>query len=74
MTWGAALLLAYGLGHSVLLLLAGAMLSTATALIQRFSRWDAWLLPGRRVFALLMLLAGLWWVAQGLDLTEFALS
>ena len=63
--WGAALLLAYGLGHSVLLLLAGAMPLVASALIQRFSRWDAWL-PGRRTFAGLMWLAGLWWVAQGL--------
>lgn len=65
MAWGAALLLAYGLGHSVLLLLAGAMPSAATALIQHFSSWDAWL-PGRRTFAFVMLLAGLWWVAQGL--------
>jgi cytochrome c-type biogenesis protein len=65
MAWGAALLLAYGLGHSVLLLLAGAMPSAASALIARFSRWDAWL-PGRRSFAALMLLAGAWWVAQGL--------
>ena len=65
MAWGAALLLAYGLGHSVLLLLAGAMPSAASALIARFSRWDAWL-PGRRTFATIMLLAGVWWVAQGL--------
>lgn len=69
MAWGAALLLAYGLGHSVLLLIAGAMPSTATALMQRFSRWDAWL-PGRRTFALLMLLAGLWWMVQGLGFIE----
>jgi len=69
MAWGAALLLAYGLGHSVLLLIAGAMPSTATALMQRFSHWDAWL-PGRRTFALLMLLAGLWWVVQGLGFIE----
>lgn len=67
MAWGAALLLAYGLGHSVLLLLAGAMPSAASALIARFSRWDAWL-PGRRTFATIMLLAGVWWVAQGLGL------
>ena len=66
MAWGAALLLAYGLGHSLLLLLAGAMPSAASALIQRFSRWDAWL-PGRRAFATVLFLAGLWWVAQGLD-------
>jgi cytochrome c biogenesis protein CcdA len=65
MAWGAALLLAYGLGHSTLLLLAGAMPLAATALIQRFSRWDAWL-PGRRFFSFLLLLAGLWWVLQGL--------
>lgn len=71
MAWGAALLLAYGLGHSVLLLLAGALPSAASALIQRFSRWDAWL-PGRRTFAFVMLLAGLWWVAQGLGLSLVA--
>lgn len=65
MLWGAALLLAYGIGHSALLLLAGAMPSAASAMIARFSRWDAWL-PGRRVFASVMLLAGGWWVAQGL--------
>jgi cytochrome c biogenesis protein CcdA len=68
MAWGVALLLAYGLGHSALLLLAGAMPSAATGLIQRFARWDAWL-PGRRTFAGLMLLAGLWWVGQGLGFT-----
>ncbi|MDO9144359.1 cytochrome c biogenesis CcdA family protein [Rhodoferax sp.] len=65
MLWGAALLLAYGIGHSALLLLAGAMPSAASAMIARFSRWDAWL-PGRRAFAAVMLLAGAWWVAQGL--------
>lgn len=65
MMWGAALLLAYGIGHSALLLLAGAMPSAASAMIARFSRWDAWL-PGRRTFAAVLLLAGLWWVAQGL--------
>lgn len=62
--WGAALLLAYGLGHSALLLLAGAVPSAASAMIARLARWEAWL-PGRRVFAALMLLAGLWWVGQG---------
>lgn len=70
MAWGAALLLAYGLGHSALLLLAGAMPSAASAMIARISSWDAWL-PGRRTFAAVMLLAGTWWVALGLgfDLT-----
>lgn len=67
MLWGAALLLAYGIGHSALLLLAGAMPSAASAMIAGFSRWDAWL-PGRRTFAAVMLLAGVWWVAQGLGL------
>lgn len=67
MLWGAALLLAYGIGHSALLLLAGAMPTAASAMIARFSRWDAWL-PGRRTFAAVMLLAGAWWVAQGLGL------
>ncbi len=71
MAWGAALLLAYGLGHSLLLLLAGAMPSTARALIQRFARWDSWL-PGRRVFAMVLFLSGAWWVDQGLDFWGFS--
>ena len=65
MWWGAALLLAYGIGHSLVLGVAGAMPGAATALIQRFSTAAPWL-PGRRAFALLLALAGLWWVAQGL--------
>ncbi len=71
MWWGAALLLAYGIGHSALLLLAGAMPSAANAMIARFSRWDAWL-PGHRTFAAVMLLAGAWWVIQGLELDWLA--
>lgn len=67
MGWGAALLLAYGLGHSALLLVAGAMPSAAAAMAHRFSAFDGWI-PGRRAFAVVMLLAGLWWIAQGLDL------
>ncbi|HSO44300.1 MAG TPA: hypothetical protein VLQ47_02140 [Rhodoferax sp.] len=67
MSNGLALLLAYGIGHSALLLLAGAMPKAASAMIARFSRWDAGL-PGRRPFAAVMLLAGLWWVAQGLGM------
>jgi cytochrome c-type biogenesis protein len=63
--WGAALLLAYGLGHSSLLFLAGAMPGAATVMIDRLSRWDAWI-PGRRTFAAVMLMAGTWWVAQGM--------
>jgi len=66
MAWGAALLLAYGLGHSVLLLLAGGMPSAASAMARRFTPFQAWI-PGRRTFALILLAAGLWWIAQGLD-------
>jgi cytochrome c biogenesis protein CcdA len=69
MTWGAALLLAYGLGHSTLLLLAGAMPSAASALGRRFAPFEAWI-PGRRAFALVMLAAGLWWIAQGLGIFQ----
>jgi cytochrome c biogenesis protein CcdA len=61
---GAALLLAYGIGHSALLLVAGAMPGTASALMKRFASAQIWL-PGRRTFAALLALAGLWWVAQG---------
>ena len=71
MAWGAALLLAYGLGHSFLLLLAGAMPTAATAMVGRFSRWEAWM-PGRRTFAAVMLLAGAWWVTQGLGIDLLA--
>jgi len=67
MLWGAALLLAYGLGHSVMLLVAGAMPSAASALARRFVPFQAWI-PGRRTFALVMFAAGLWWIAQGLNL------
>jgi len=69
MFWGAALLLAYGLGHSVLLLVAGAMPSAASALARRFAPFEAWI-PGRRTFALVLFAAGLWWIAQGLGLTQ----
>lgn len=67
MGWGAALLLAYGLGHSALLLVAGAMPGAATAMVQRFAALQPWL-PGRRSFAALLALAGAWWVGTGLGL------
>lgn len=62
---GAGMLLAYGIGHSVLLVVAGAMPGAATALMQRFASAQRWL-PGRRSFAALMAAAGVWWIAQGL--------
>lgn len=65
MWWGAALLLSYGVGHSVLLGVAGAVPGAAAALMRRFAAGGSWL-PGRRAFALLLTLAGSWWVAQGL--------
>jgi cytochrome c biogenesis protein CcdA len=64
MWWGAALLLAYGIGHSTLLLVAGAMPVAAGALVRRFAAFQAWL-PGRRSFALVLAAAGAWWVWQG---------
>lgn len=63
--WGAAMLLAYGLGHSVLLLLAGAMPSISTALIRKAARIQPWV-PGRRFFGALTVVAGLYWLALGL--------
>lgn len=69
MWWGAALLLAYGVGHSALLLAAGAMPVAASALMRRFASLQAWL-PGRRSFALLLAAAGAWWVWQGWGLLE----
>jgi cytochrome c biogenesis protein CcdA len=65
MWWGAGMLLAYGIGHSVLLLAAGAMPAATTALMQRSSPAQRWL-PGRRSFAVLLGAAGIWWIAQGL--------
>jgi cytochrome c biogenesis protein CcdA len=65
MWWGTALLLAYGIGHCALLLVAGAVPGAATAMVRRFDAIQAWL-PGRRSFAALLALAGLWWVLQGL--------
>lgn len=64
MWWGAALLLAYGVGHSALLLVAGAMPGAATSMIRRVDALQRWL-PGQRSFAMLLALAGLWWVLQG---------
>jgi cytochrome c-type biogenesis protein len=65
MWWGAGMLLAYGIGHSVLLLAAGAMPGVATSMMQRFASAQRWL-PGRRSFALVLGAAGIWWIAQGL--------
>ncbi|MDZ7812942.1 MAG: cytochrome c biogenesis protein CcdA [Ideonella sp.] len=66
MWWGAALLLAYGLGRSILLLLAGAMPTLASSMVRHLTPWSAWL-PGQRLFALLLALAGLYWIALGLQ-------
>ncbi len=65
MWWGAALLLSYGIGHSLLLGVAGAMPGVAAALMRRFASAAPWL-PGRRAFAVLLAAAGLWWVGFGL--------
>jgi cytochrome c biogenesis protein CcdA len=63
---GAALLLAYGVGHGMLLLVAGALPGGARALLARAERFERWL-PGRRFFALVLVAAGAWWIGQGLD-------
>lgn len=62
MWFGAALLASYGLGHSLLVLVAGASPSAAQALMRRTGgvRW----LPGKRSFALLMVGAGGWLALQ----------
>jgi cytochrome c biogenesis protein CcdA len=62
MWFGAALLAAYGLGHSVLVFAAGASPSAAQALMHRTGevRW----VPGKRAFAMLMVGAGAWLVLQ----------
>ncbi len=55
---GAALLATYGLGHSALLLVAGASPRLATAAIRQTQslRW----LPGRRFFGLVVVGSGIW--------------
>lgn len=63
MGFGAALLAAYGLGHSLLVLAAGASPSAAQAMARRLGDGARWL-PGRRSFAALMLLAGVWLMLQ----------
>jgi cytochrome c biogenesis protein CcdA len=65
MWWGAALLLAYGAGHGLLLLVAGALPGSAQALLSRAGRFERWL-PGRRFYALFLAAAGAWWIGQGL--------
>ena len=63
MWFGAALLAAYGLGHSLLVLAAGASPSAAQALMTRLNSGARWL-PGKRSFALLMVGAGGWLALQ----------
>lgn len=65
--WGMLLLLVYGIGHSILLLVAGAMPATANTLIRHIAHYDRWL-PGRRTFAVILVLAGAWWVWQGFNM------
>jgi cytochrome c biogenesis protein CcdA len=65
MWWGAALLLAYGTGHGMLLLVVGALPGSAQALLTRAGRFERWL-PGRRFFALVLAATGAWWIGQGL--------
>ena len=56
---GGAMLLAYGLGHSALLLVAGIAPVQAQQLLSRAEGVKHWL-PGRRAFAAVMALAGGW--------------
>ncbi len=63
--WGATLLLAYGIGHSLLLLAAGAAPSTVHVLVHRLGSVQRWM-PGTRAFSVLLAGAGLWWALQGL--------
>lgn len=64
--YGAALLSAYGLGHSVLLLVAGALPSVAARWVQHLSPAQHWM-PGQRFFASLLVVTGLWWMLQPLN-------
>lgn len=60
---GAVLLAAYGLGHSALLWVAGALPATAMRLAGRMQGVQRWV-PVQKLFALLLIPAGGWWVWQ----------
>ncbi|MFD2181697.1 cytochrome c biogenesis CcdA family protein [Rhodoplanes azumiensis] len=65
-TWtGAAMLLAYGLGHGVLLFVAGVAPTYVQTLVGRVGRFERWL-PGRRTFAGVLVLAGLWMISSAI--------
>jgi cytochrome c-type biogenesis protein len=64
---GGVMLLAYGLGHSVLLFAAGVAPAQAQRLLSRLVRINHWL-PGRRTFAAVMILAGTWLAITGAGL------
>jgi cytochrome c-type biogenesis protein len=63
MWFGAALLAAYGLGHSLLVFAAGASPSATQTLMNWLSDGAPWL-PGKRSFAMLMVGAGGWLALQ----------
>ena len=65
--WGMLLLLVYGIGHSILLLVAGAMPAVANTLIRHIAHYDRWL-PGRHTFAVILVMTGTWWVWQGFNM------
>jgi cytochrome c biogenesis protein CcdA len=64
---GGVMLLAYGLGHSVLLFAAGVAPAQAQRLLSQLVRVNHWL-PGRRSFAAVMVLAGAWLAITGASL------
>jgi len=66
MAWGGVLLLAYGLGHSVLILVAGTSVGAAQALIasRGFTRTTEWL---RRGAGVVILLVGGFFAWQGIS-------
>lgn len=65
MMQGAALLAAYGVGHSALLLLAGPSPALAASLARRTGAWARWA-PGPRSFGSVVMLAGAWLISQAL--------
>ncbi|ULB12482.1 sulfite exporter TauE/SafE family protein (plasmid) [Cereibacter azotoformans] len=62
MLTGALMLLAYGIGHSLLLAVAGLAPAQAQGLMRRLGTVERWV-PGRRAFSILMIGAGLWLAA-----------
>mgnify|MGYP006279413367 CR=1 FL=1 len=62
---GIVLLDAYSLGRGTVILAAGSLPAATQCLSARTATLEPWI-PGRRIFGAVLVLAGLWWMGQGL--------